>query len=194
MERSAASVDSAVSIQESRIGTTRDVHSIPAQFDSPSFGQVPAVWVRPDEEPRHPEAGVRNSRLARQLSLDRHVALKLLHTDVLADPGILERFRHEAAALKNLSHENVVRLLDFEIGGTTPYLAFEFIEGARTLFALMHQGAMPLAEATALLDGLRTHAVLILGESFTWRVHVEPGQKLTTGGPYRVIRHPSHAR
>jgi protein-S-isoprenylcysteine O-methyltransferase len=40
---------------------------------------------------------------------------------------------------------------------------------------------------------LRTHAVLILGASFTWHVHVEPGQKVITGGPYRFIRHPSYA-
>lgn len=40
---------------------------------------------------------------------------------------------------------------------------------------------------------LRTHAVLILGKSFTWHVHVEPGQKVIQSGPYAYIRHPSYS-
>lgn len=39
---------------------------------------------------------------------------------------------------------------------------------------------------------LRTHAVLILGKSFTWHVHVEPGQRVIQHGPYAFVRHPSY--
>jgi protein-S-isoprenylcysteine O-methyltransferase len=39
---------------------------------------------------------------------------------------------------------------------------------------------------------LRIWAVASLGRWFTWNVTVQPGQVLVTGGPYRVIRHPSY--
>lgn len=40
---------------------------------------------------------------------------------------------------------------------------------------------------------LRTHAVLVLGQYFTWHVHVEQAQPVIQTGPYRFIRHPGYA-
>ena len=47
---------------------------------------------------------------------------------------------------------------------------------------------------SAMLGGLalRTWAVVLLGEWFTWNVAVQPGQQVITRGPYRHIRHPSY--
>lgn len=55
--------------------------------------------------------------------------------------------------------------------------------------------AVAAAALAAMVFGwyLRTHAVLILGQSFTWHVHVEEGQKVIQSGPYRFIRHPGYA-
>ncbi len=59
--------------------------------------------------------------------------------------------------------------------------------------------ALPLDLTTwtafsAMIGGLtlRTYAVILLGPWFTWNVTVQPGQKLISRGPYRLIRHPSY--
>lgn len=47
---------------------------------------------------------------------------------------------------------------------------------------------------TAMISGLalRTWAVVLLGQWFTWNVMVQPGQQLVSRGPYRFIRHPGY--
>lgn len=50
------------------------------------------------------------------------------------------------------------------------------------------------AAFSAMIGGLalRTWAVALLGQWFTWNVTVQAGQELITSGPYRLIRHPSY--
>jgi eukaryotic-like serine/threonine-protein kinase len=70
---------------------------------------------------------------ARQLALDRVVALKVLHRDVARDAHFVERFRREARAASRLDHPNSVRVFDFgSVDESLLYLAMEFVEG-RTL-------------------------------------------------------------
>ena len=51
---------------------------------------------------------------ARDLSLDRMVALKVLHPQLSVDPGFLEHFQREARSLAQVNHANVVTI--YEIG------------------------------------------------------------------------------
>src|SRR5262245_15748278 len=70
---------------------------------------------------------------ARQLALDRIVALKVLRQDVAADRHFVERFKREARAASRLDHPNSVRVFDVgPIGDSLLYLAMEYVEG-RTL-------------------------------------------------------------
>jgi serine/threonine protein kinase len=66
---------------------------------------------------------------ARQLGLDRTVALKMILAGFLAGPKEVARFRAEAAALARLQHLNIVQI--YEVGETAgrPYFAFEFVAG-----------------------------------------------------------------
>ena len=50
---------------------------------------------------------------ARQKSLDRFVALKLLAPERVSDPAFAERFTHEAQALAKLNHPHIVTIHDF---------------------------------------------------------------------------------
>jgi serine/threonine protein kinase len=76
---------------------------------------------------------------ARQLALDRTVALKVLHRDIADDELFAERFKREARAASRLDHPNSVRVLDFgrDSDGLL-YLAMEHVQG-RTLHQVIRE-------------------------------------------------------
>jgi serine/threonine-protein kinase len=66
---------------------------------------------------------------ARQLSLDRLVAIKILHPKLAANSEFLERFRREALLAARLSHNNVVQAIDVGSAGSVHYFVMELIDG-----------------------------------------------------------------
>lgn len=67
---------------------------------------------------------------ARQMSLDRDVALKLIAKEVSQDPTFVERFEREAKTLAKLSHPNIVTIYDFGYTADgVAYLIMEFVDG-----------------------------------------------------------------
>ena len=84
---------------------------------------------------------------ARDLSLGRDVALKVLPKDFAADPERLRRFEQEARAAAALSHPNIVAIYGFGTDGDlAPYLTTELLEG-QTLRERLMQGEMPVRKA-----------------------------------------------
>ena len=67
--------------------------------------------------------------------LQRHVAIKLLHANLQADPNFVTRFQHEAQAIASLRHPNIVQIHDFQVSlppestSPTPYMVMAYIEG-----------------------------------------------------------------
>src|SRR5947209_14013566 len=67
--------------------------------------------------------------------LRRHVAIKLLHANLQADPDFVTRFEHEAQAVASLRHPNIVQIHDFQVSeppesaSPTPYMVMAYIEG-----------------------------------------------------------------
>src|ERR671937_132453 len=77
---------------------------------------------------------------ARQESLDRTVAVKILSENLAGSHEFMERFRREARTAANLRHPNVITVHDFgEDERGVPYLVLEYIEGP-TLADLMDAG------------------------------------------------------
>src|SRR6266581_6438089 len=77
---------------------------------------------------------------ARQETLDRTVAIKILSENMAASGEFMERFRREARTSANLRHPNVITVHDFgEDDRGVPYLVMEYIEGP-TLAELMDAG------------------------------------------------------
>ena len=73
---------------------------------------------------------------ARQLKLDRLVALKILPPTVADGPGFAERFAREARALARLNHPNIVAVHDFgDVAGCTTCV-MEYVEGVNLRQAL----------------------------------------------------------
>ena len=66
---------------------------------------------------------------AKQMSLERTVAVKVMASDLVGQPEFILRFRREAAALAALSHPNVVSIIDQGNEGPHYYFVMEFVDG-----------------------------------------------------------------
>ena len=80
---------------------------------------------------------------AKQISLNRLVALKLLAPHVEDEPGFAERFSREAQALATLSHPNIVTVHDFGEAGGFYYLLMEYVDGITLRQALTTERFSP---------------------------------------------------
>jgi hypothetical protein len=83
---------------------------------------------------------------ARQLKLDRFVALKILPPEWGRDPAFAERFAREARAMARLTHPHIVAVHDFGEAGGYFYLLMEYVDGAN-LRQVLQTGPMEPAQA-----------------------------------------------
>ena len=94
---------------------------------------------------------------ARDLKLERDIALKLLPAALAADPSRLERFQREAKAIAALNHTNIVTIHTVEEAEGIHFLTMELVEGM-SLDKALPPGGLPLARVfdigIALADAL----------------------------------------
>jgi serine/threonine-protein kinase len=82
-------------------------------------------------------------------TLERTVAIKLMHRSLSGDPDQLERFRREARAAARLSHPHVVTVIDAGEDDGHPYIVFEFVAGETLKGRIKRLGRLPVVEAVA---------------------------------------------
>jgi eukaryotic-like serine/threonine-protein kinase len=82
-------------------------------------------------------------------TLERWVAIKLMHREIAADSDQLERFRREARAVASLNHPHVVTVIDFGEDDDHPYIVLEYVEGENLKNRLRRFGLLPVSEAVA---------------------------------------------
>ena len=87
---------------------------------------------------------------ARQKSLDRWVAIKLLAPERVHDERFAEHFEREARTLAKLTHPNIVTVHDHGETDGLFYIMMEFVDGVN-LRDLMHEGKMEPAQALAIV-------------------------------------------
>ena len=75
---------------------------------------------------------------AKDILLDRVVAIKVLFPEFAVDPAFVERFRREAQAAAGLNHPNIVGVYDWGRVNNTYYIAMEYVNG-RTLADIVRQ-------------------------------------------------------
>ena len=92
------------------------------------------------------EGGMGQVYQARDTTLDRNVALKVLPDAFTADPDRLARFEREAKVLASLNHPNIGAIYGLETSGDTRALVLELVDGP-TLADRIKQGPIPLDEA-----------------------------------------------
>ena len=83
---------------------------------------------------------------ARDVRLDRPVALKILRPEVIGDLERKQRFIHEAKAASALNHPNIVTVYDIGETDGTEFIVMEYVEG-RTIGELIRPKGLPLEEA-----------------------------------------------
>jgi serine/threonine-protein kinase len=93
--------------------------------------------------------GMAQVYLAKDLLLNRPVALKVLFPELSVDRSFVERFRREAQAAANLSHPNIVSIYDWGEGEHTYFIVMEYVNG-RTLAQLLRQGPLDADHAATL--------------------------------------------
>lgn len=107
--------------------------------------------------------GMAEVYLGTHLSLDRPVAVKVLHSYIEEDPTLLARFQREAKVVAGLRHPNIVQIFDFETVEGHPYIVMEYLKGPTLATYLRglhkrneripsHQVARLLKVLTAALD------------------------------------------
>ncbi len=91
--------------------------------------------------------------LARQVSLDREVAVKVLAGELAADPLFLDRLEREARLMARLRHPNIVAVHDFQkLEDGSAAIVMEFIEGGSLRDKLgQHPQGLPVQEALRIL-------------------------------------------
>ncbi|GAA5135432.1 hypothetical protein GCM10023213_08700 [Prosthecobacter algae] len=87
---------------------------------------------------------------AKQKSLDRFVALKLLSPDTEKDRAFAQRFATEARALAQMVHQNIVTVYDFGESGGFYYLLMEYVDGVN-LRQAMQAGRITPEQALAIV-------------------------------------------
>jgi non-specific serine/threonine protein kinase len=83
---------------------------------------------------------------ARDLRLERDVAVKVLAPGLIADETARRRFRREALALSRLNHRGIATVYDFDSEGGTDFLVMELVAG-EPLSKRIERGALPEEEA-----------------------------------------------
>src|SRR5438445_9709562 len=92
------------------------------------------------------EGGMGQVYRARDMKLNRDVALKILPDAFASDPDRLARFTREAQTLASLNHPNIAHIHGLEESGGVRALVMELVEGD-DLSRRIAQGPMPLDEA-----------------------------------------------
>ncbi|MFN2215481.1 MAG: serine/threonine-protein kinase [Anaerolineales bacterium] len=88
---------------------------------------------------------------ARDLMLERDVAIKILREDYSNDIAFQERFRQEAKAAANLSHPNIVTVHDFGIDQGKLFIVMEFVPGDDLKTIIRRKGRLSPKEAIPLI-------------------------------------------
>jgi serine/threonine protein kinase len=87
---------------------------------------------------------------ARQLRLDRPVALKLVEPDVASDPVVRERLRREARTVAALDHPNVVPLYEAGEEDGTVYVVTRWVEGTELGTLILSEGPLDPERAASI--------------------------------------------
>ncbi|MBQ3295186.1 MAG: Stk1 family PASTA domain-containing Ser/Thr kinase [Erysipelotrichaceae bacterium] len=98
--------------------------------------------------------GMADVYLAFDVILNRHVAVKILKSDMADDEMARERFKREAEAITQLSHPNIVDVYDVGEDGDRHYIVMEYVKGYTLKQLIKKRGPIPYKEAVWMMKQL----------------------------------------
>jgi serine/threonine-protein kinase len=129
--------------------------------------------------------GMAEVYLARDLLLDRPVALKVLFPEFSSDPSFVERFRREARAAANLNHPGIVSIYDWGNDGGKYFIVMEYVDG-KTLREVIRAEGPLLAHRAAEIGADIASALQFAHDHRTFHRDVKPGNIMITGHQVKV--------
>src|SRR6476620_11972010 len=82
---------------------------------------------------------------ARDVRLERTVAIKILPADLSSSPNLKQRFEREARAISSLNHPHICALYDIGAQDGVDFLVMEYLDG-QTLADRLQKGALPIEQ------------------------------------------------
>ncbi len=98
--------------------------------------------------------GMANVYLARDVILERDVAVKILRLDYSNNEEFIKRFHREAQSVTTLSHPNIVNIYDVGEEDGIYYLVMEYVDGQTLKQYIQQKGMLPVNEALDIMEQL----------------------------------------
>jgi serine/threonine protein kinase/tetratricopeptide (TPR) repeat protein len=98
------------------------------------------------------EGGMGAVYQARDLELERVIALKVIRPELAMNAGILQRFKQELILARNVTHKNVIRIYDLGEADGIKFITMEYVEGADLRALLREKGKLPPADCVTIVQ------------------------------------------
>src|SRR3989454_1572633 len=89
---------------------------------------------------------------ARDLGLERDVAMKVLHPSLTTDPSVMERFRREAQLAGGLRHPSIVSIYDIRSRAGLQWYTMELVPGTNLAQLVHKQGPLSVDQTVRVVD------------------------------------------
>jgi len=122
---------------------------------------------------------------ARDIRLDRTVAIKVLVSHLSSSPELQQRMEREARAISSLNHPHICHLYDLGSQNSTDYLVMEFLEG-ETLAERLRKGPLPLNETLKIGIAVAEALAVAHHQGIVHR-DVKPGNIMLTKGGAKLM-------
>src|SRR6056297_10605 len=116
---------------------------------------------------------------AKDVMLDRKVAIKMLRPEFVSDEDFINKFRHEAKAVAKITHPNVVSIYYIVESENSLYLVMEYIEGKDLKSLIQKRGKLSVVEALDIANQV-TAAVEVAHENNIIHCDIKPHNILIT--------------
>jgi eukaryotic-like serine/threonine-protein kinase len=98
------------------------------------------------------EGGMGAVYQAKDLELNRMVALKVIRPELAKNPAIIDRFKQELLLSQRVTHRNVIRIYDLGEGDGVKFITMEFIEGQDLRSLIFDRKKFPPEEAVGVME------------------------------------------